>query len=163
MTLVLQWRQPAPRFALRWHGREGGTGFARATLPPATIATIVGPPGPAGRASFSCTASIALSGHRFVAAAPDGHVRYPDIDDPEDAFLLVGLTLGAALAGAPIEVQAAGPVEEPSWTWSPGPIFVGPAGVLTQSRPGGAWLRQIATAIAPTRILLADYPSVLTQ
>lgn len=50
MTLLLQWRQPAPPLVVRWRGPDERTIAAvAATDNPTAIPTVIGPPGPPGQ------------------------------------------------------------------------------------------------------------------
>lgn len=118
-----------------------------------------GPQGPPGGASVTLVAGEALSGHRMVTKAPDDTAVYAD-------NLTVGaeplwLTLGAALSGADVDAQSSGVVDEPSWTWTPGPLYLGSNGLLTQTLPGApAFLCQVGYATSPTSIVLDRQPSI---
>ena len=94
-----------------------------------------GPPGAAGGAVLSLIAGAALGGHRAVRSLA-GAVIYADCETLADASLVLGITQGAAIDGAPVLVQTMGLMTEPSWSWTPDlPVFVGSAGVLTQTPP----------------------------
>lgn len=121
-----------------------------------------GPPGPAAGYTLARQAEIALSGHRVVKARPGGLSNYPDIDAPADAWLIEGVTTGAAAAGDAVSVQAAGELVESTWSWALGPVYCGPSGQLTQTVPHGAWLRQVGTAVAPDTLLINLFPPILT-
>lgn len=112
---------------------------------------------------FTEVAVTALSGHRVVVLSSAG-ARYADPTDRSQVSAAMALTLGAAAAGAQVTLSAEGEVEEPGWSWVPGsPLFVGPAGTLTQTAPTAptsAWLRVIGTAISPTEIRLAFGPPI---
>ena len=94
-----------------------------------------GPPGAAGGAALSLVAGAALGGHRAVRSLA-GVVVYADCETLADASLVLGITQGTAGEGAPVLVQTMGLMTEPSWAWTPDlPVFVGSAGVLTQTPP----------------------------
>lgn len=94
-----------------------------------------GPPGEAGGAALSLIAGAALGGHRAVRSLA-GVAVYADCETLADAALVLGITQGAASEGAPVFVQTSGLMTEPSWSWTPDlPVFVGFAGVLTQTPP----------------------------
>ena len=120
-----------------------------------------GPPGPSGGETISKTALQDISGHRAVKVAAGG-VEYPSIDNAGDGDLLLGITTGAASVGADATVQVAGEMTEPSWSWSLGPVFSADAGVLTQTPPAGAWLRQVGIATGPTTLFVDMRPPILT-
>ena len=100
------------------------------------------------------TAANTLSGHRVVKYS-GSRVAYADPATIGDAELVVGITTQAAQGGDAVVVRYAEEMVEPTWTWSPGPVFCGPQGQLTQVPPlSGAWLRQIGVAITATRLLV---------
>jgi hypothetical protein len=117
-----------------------------------------GIPGTPGGSTVTRTASGVISGHRVVKALAGGAVGYPSISDTTDAGLIEGITTGAADPGADVTVQIAGQMVEPSWNWSLGPVYCADNGVLSQSVPSGAWLRQVAVAVAPDTIIIALQP-----
>lgn len=64
--------------------------------------------------------------------------------------------------GGQVTVQTYGPMEEPSWTWTPdAPIFVGLAGALTQTRPTSGFVLEIATALSATMIFIDPKPPIV--
>lgn len=98
-----------------------------------------GPPGAAGGSALSLIAGAALGGHRAVRSLA-GAVVYADCETLADASLVLGITQGAAGEGAPVQVQTMGLMTEPSWSWVPDlPVFVGLAGVLTQTPPAAGY------------------------
>lgn len=107
-------------------------------------------------------ASAALSGHRAVIERPDGTLRYPSLADPDDAALICGLSENAAAQGGAVSVTTSGPVDHAGWAWTPGPVFAGDDGVLSQSPPSGAWVRQIGVAISSSRVLVQPGLAILT-
>lgn len=116
-----------------------------------------GPQGPSGGAiDYPSTAdAIAVSGHRVVRATPDG-VAVCDPATPSHRGAALGITSGAASAGAAVDVRAEGPMTEGSWSWTPGaPVFCGPNGVLTQTfDPAWSWSQIVAVATSPTSIFV---------
>jgi hypothetical protein len=117
------------------------------------VAGITGAPGPVVT-QFLVTAGMVLSGHRVVRPQFDGTVVYADNTDLTDAHRPLWLTLGAALLGGQVLVQSYGPVEEPSWSWTDGAIFLGTNGQLTQTVPTSpaAFLIQVAAPDEPTKL-----------
>lgn len=132
------------------------------------VVTVEGPPGPEGAsgsggsdASLSFTAATALSGHKAVRAIGDGSVGYASADQVAQAGTVVGVTTGAAGIGNPISVVAEGIVDEPSWSWGAGPVWLGLNGALTQTIPQSGVLQRIGLALSPTRLLVALTPPIL--
>lgn len=131
---------------------------------------IPGPPGPpgtggsSGQVQLTGTAAQNLSGHRAVYRRPDGLFDYADAATPAHHFAAIGVTTGAALAGAAVTVVMLGEVVESGWTWSaPGAIFLGLGGALTQvvpTAPGSDFLAVIGAAISPTRMYVDRQPSI---
>lgn len=134
------------------------------TTPPLTDSNLVvpvsgppGPPGPpgeiAGQIRLEAVAGQALSGHRIVTPRPDGLLAYASNLDLDHLHAPLWLTLGAALLGAPVDVLTYGLITESSWSWTPGPLFLGAGGFITQTpptSPGALFIVQIGTATGPT-------------
>lgn len=123
-----------------------------------------GPVGPAGNGTFVATAAQALSGHRVLRAASPDTVDYADSATVAQANSVVGLSTGAASAGAPVTVQYAGPLVEPSWNWTPNlPVFCGLLGALTQTAPTAGFSLVVGIAMDATSILVGvKQPTVLS-
>ncbi|WP_243350873.1 hypothetical protein [Stenotrophomonas acidaminiphila] len=96
----------------------------------------VGPPGPAGGDVFVRQADGALGGHRVVRSTGQGAAGYADAQVAEHGDDVLGITLGAAVAGDEVQIQGSGEIVEPSWAWQPQePIFLGAHGAMTQVPP----------------------------
>lgn len=100
--------------------------------------------GPEGGTSETRVAAAVLGGHRLVRSVSASEVGYADPSDPTHGDDTLGLTLGAAAAGADVQVQRTGQVVHAGWAWTPGePVFLGPAGVPTQSPAAEAAFEQV--------------------
>lgn len=99
-------------------------------------------------------AGQALSGQRAVRHDATGLVVH---GDPRSAVgaQIIGVSVGAALMGAPVSVLSSGEMTEPSWTWSAGPIFLGANGMLTQSAPATGILVVVGYAAGPIKMVVA--------
>jgi hypothetical protein len=105
--------------------------------------------------SAQFVASGSLSGHRIVISNPNGTVSYADAGTTSHANRVLGITTGAAAAGADITVKWSGEFSEPTWNWTPGDrIYLGLAGNLTTSPTGVAFIQRIGHAVSPTTIFL---------
>lgn len=116
-----------------------------------------GPAGPSGGSSIVATAGSDVGGHRLVYLDAFGAARYADARTPSHAAIVLGMTIGAATAGAALDVVRVGEVEEPSWSWAPGmPVFLGVDGVPTQSLPAtAAFSLVVGFAISATRLFVS--------
>lgn len=121
-----------------------------------------GPPGsPGAGANLHRNAATNLSGHRVVTPHPDGTVGYADNTNFAHYMAPLWLTLGAALVGMDVEIQQFGPVTEGSWSWAPGPVYLGAAGVLTQVTPmAPAFLAIVGFATSPTELFVDRQPTI---
>lgn len=128
---------------------------------PLVVVSQKGPRGPAGGQAVTRVAAQALGGHRVVRALASGEVDYASADTPAHAEFIVGITAGAASAAAIATVRTGGELAELSWTWTPGPIFCGVNGVLTQTVPTSGFIRQVAVAETATRILIDLRPPIV--
>lgn len=100
-----------------------------------------GPPGPrgeigpAGGTAFERTAGEPLSALKAVWEDESGTVYALGYADDEHIDLLAGLTITAATAGAPITIQRSGPLDATGLNLTPGRVWLGVDGALTQSPP----------------------------
>lgn len=119
-----------------------------------------GPPGvagPSGGSTLSAIAGTALGGHRMVILDADSLARYATADSPAHFGSVVGLTLGAAAPGSPVEIQRAGEVIEPSWSWAVGlPVYLGVDGLLTQVPPAApSFCLIVGFPVTPTKLFVS--------
>lgn len=109
-------------------------------------------------------ASTVLSGHRAVTPAANGQVGYASNDNAAHLHAPLWITLGAASSGGEVQVMKAGPITEPSWTWTPGaPVYLGTNGTLTQTAPalpGAVFLAQLGVATSATTLHVDRVPSI---
>lgn len=102
----------------------------------------------------SYTALTDVSGHRVMKIAIGG-VTYASSDQTQDANLVLGITMGAGMAGQKVNVQLNGEMTEPSWNWVPGdPIFCSINGILTQTIPTSGFAIIVAEAILPQTVIV---------
>lgn len=112
-----------------------------------------GQPGPAGGSSVQRLAGETISALRLVYELND-KVFYLDADDGDHVDLVCGVTLTSATAGQPINVQSSGPMDDSAWSWSPGPVWLGPVGQLTQAPPEAGFLLYVGRAVSSTRLII---------
>lgn len=120
--------------------------------------------GSVGRIELTGAAGQTLSGHRAVTRGVDGTLIYAGNDDPAFLHTPVWITTGAASAGSVVEVVAYGLLIEPSWSWAPGPIYLGVGGSLTQTpptAPGAAFLAQVGVATSATSVFVDRQQSII--
>lgn len=141
-------------------------------IPTTTLVPVSGPPGPpgaqgpagpAGGTATEMTAGVALSGHRLVTRNTSGAAIYADATNAGHINAPLWLTLGAASLGDQVSVQSAGIVTEPSWSWTPGPLYLSTNGQLTQISPtasGAVFLVQVGYATSATSVVLGRQPSI---
>lgn len=92
-----------------------------------------------------------IPGHRAVSFDGSGGAWLAEPGSSEFAGI-GGVSSGAATSGALATVRLQGVLEEPSWNWSEGPIWVGAEGALTQVLPTSGYLVRAGIALAPTVI-----------
>lgn len=155
-SLVLRWRQGAPPVVTRWAGPDGRVQPIAASDPPQPLAIVIGPPGPAGPVGGIATriAGENIGGHRAVTVGADGKAYLASPVEPQ-AQAVLGVTTGAAAAGASVTVQCAGVLSEASWAWAPGPVWLSADGVLTQVVPTVGAAVHIGIAGGPTSLTVA--------
>ena len=120
------------------------------------IGTILrGPPGPAGTATYvaiTMVASIVISIHKAVIPDGTGGVIYADQSITSQTGKTMGISLNNALEGADVEVIVSGEVDEPTWNWLPGEVYLGVNGALTQEPPTSGILQVVGVALTATRL-----------
>lgn len=122
---------------------------------------VQGPAGPAGGATTVTVGASPLSGHSAVAVDSAGLLIKADCTNPSHQGAVLGLLANAYSPGDQAVVQTAFTLEHSGWAWVPGPVFVGTAGQLTQSLPGGAVFSQsVAQALSATRVLVDVQPPI---
>lgn len=95
----------------------------------------------------------ALGGHRVISRTPNG-IGYASCDAPESVLAVLGLTDVASEPGDPPSYRRSGPVEEPSWAWDLGPVYLGLDGGLTQVAPECGIVLQVGVSPSPTCLLV---------
>lgn len=114
-----------------------------------------GIPGPAGGQVLQRMAGMAISALVAVFEDLSGAVWPADPNVESDVLALLGVTVSAASAGQPINVQRMGHIDDSSWQWLPkGRIFLDQEGRLTQQVPESGYDVLIGVALSATRILL---------
>ena len=112
---------------------------------------------------FTLPAGEILSGHRAVIS-DNGLAFYADNQTLAHAGQLAGLTMGAALEGDSVTIQALGLITEQSWQWIPGPLWLGSNGVITQTIPATGMQWRLGTALTATTVLWEpDMPIIQTE
>lgn len=112
-----------------------------------------GDPGPEGGNAVQRLAGETLSALRIVFEL-DGEVFYLDRADAAHVDLLLGVTTSSAAVGEAINVRTSGSIDEPAWTFTPGPVWLGDDGALTQTPPADGFDVLIGAAVSATRINL---------
>ncbi len=70
---------------------------------------------------------------------------------PQQAGRVFGITTSAALAGQPVNIAVLGVLENLTWTFANGPVFLGDK-VLTQAVPASGFLQILGAAMSATKL-----------
>lgn len=120
------------------------------------IGTILrGPPGPPGTATYVSIKMVAatnISIHKAVIPDGTGGVVYADQSILSQTGKTMGISLNSALTGADVDVIVSGEVDEPTWNWTPGEVYLGVSGGLTQTPPTSGILQVVGVALTATRL-----------
>lgn len=120
-----------------------------------------GVPGPAGGAAYLRQSAGPVSALRVVWEDAAGSVRPLDYRDAAHIALLAGITTtGAAGAGQSVTVQRAGPLDAAGLGLSPGRVWLGIDGALTQSPPADGFDVLVGVATAAQRLYLVFSESI---
>lgn len=101
-----------------------------------------------------------LSGQRVVRIE-NAQALYASSAVQAHAGHVAGITTGAALADDPVSVQTTGIMTEPSWSWAPGPVYLGVGGALTQTPPETGFVLIVGRAIDATKMLIGIQTPIL--
>lgn len=112
-----------------------------------------GIPGPAGGSALQRLAGETTSALR-VLYEQGGKVYALDYRDIDHIDLLLGISLTASDTDQPLNVQRSGVIDDSSWSWSLGRVWLGIAGALTQTPPADGFDVLIGSAVSATRITL---------
>ena len=122
------------------------------------------PPLPSGGNSATRAAGETLSALRAVYERAGRVYALNALDPTAPASLFLGITVTAAAAGAPVVVQRDGTLDDPSFDWAEGPVYVGLGGRLTQVYPETGWELVVGASPEPTRLNVDfDEPVLLAQ
>lgn len=148
----------APTVVVRGRGTQGPPG-------PVGPIGVAGPPGAGGtNESQSGIAAVTLSGHRVVTPQADGTLIYADNATIAHRDRPLWITMSAYTAGDLAQAISHGLVTEPSWSWTPGQVYLGANGALTQTPPAGpaaAFLAVVGEAFGATQLFVTRLPSII--
>lgn len=113
----------------------------------------------AGVTQRTAIANGNLSGHRAVYINASG-ASYASADSPTLARACVGITTGAAMSGDLITITTFGAIAEPSWAWSPGPVYLGLNGLLSQALPTSGSIVEVGIAVSATELEVRVQPPI---
>ena len=114
-----------------------------------------GIPGPDGGQALQRIAAEQLSALRAVHERPDGRVAASSASDDSHVTALLGVSLTAAEAGAAVNVQRSGVIDDSGWSWVPGArVYLGQLGAITQAPANSGFDVLIGVALSATRLLL---------
>ena len=114
-----------------------------------------GLPGASGGASFIRVSGQPLSALKVVWEDASGAVRLLDYRDDAHIDLLSGITITAASsAGQEVTLQAGGVLDIAGLAMTPGRVWLGADGALTQTPPASGFYVLLGRAFAPNRMLI---------
>jgi hypothetical protein len=120
-----------------------------------------GRPGAAGGTSERRVAATVLGGHRIVRSTGGDTVGDASSMDPSHGDDTIGMTLGPATFGAPVEVQRSGAIEFNGWHFTPGePVFLREDGMVSQEPSAAGFIQVVGHAESPTRLYLDIQPPI---
>lgn len=130
----------------------------RLDVVPTTIALAVanGPVTVEGTYTLPLTAAASLSALRAVTTTAAGLAEYAD-PTTLGARSVVGVTTNA---GTSLTVQFGGTLTDGSWNWSPGHVWCGANGVLTQTPPTSGAVCIVGRVVNATTILIELEPTI---
>lgn len=127
---------------------------AREIKPVLILGNKQGPAGNAGDGVFiELLADSSLGGHRVIKSTPTG-CDYANNQNLNDIGKVIGLTIASFAANTVAKVYSTKVVEEPSWSFNLGPVYLSTNGQLTQTIPTEGFIQQIGIALSPTKLAI---------
>lgn len=109
------------------------------------------PPLPTGGEAVVRQAGETISALKAVYEL-DGQVFALDSQDVDHAPLYLGIAVSSATTGLDVVIQRAGTIDEGTWSWPGGEVFVGLAGTLTAVPPITGFKLIVGNSPSPQRI-----------
>ena len=148
--LVLRVRELPQPIAYRVLG-PSGTLLATAAKKPGSVVAVVGPPGASGMPDINALAALPIGALKALGVNSLGEAHLADKDFSHD---VVGVSVTAAAALASIRIRVGGFIDDLSWNWSQGPVWLGNGGQLTQEIPTTGSLVKIGFSAGATRLIV---------
>lgn len=127
-----------------------------------SVASLAVPAAPPDVDYVEFLADGAIGGHRVMSPTTGGRVGYASSSNVADANTVLGISRGAALDGAILQVQNGGLMTESSWSWTVDqPIFCGVNGVLTQTAPTVGFQLIVGVATSATSMAIGIRQPIL--
>ena len=102
-----------------------------------------------------------LSALRAVTTNGSGEAVYASNDTLANAQV-VGITVNAATSGDNVTIKTSSIIDDASWNWTKGTVYLGTNGQLTQTAPsGGAVIVHVGKALTATK-LQVDIDTIIT-
>lgn len=77
-----------------------------------------------------------------------------DYQDADHIDLAVGVAITSAVTGGSFNVQRYGVLVDSGWTWTPGPVYLGADGAITQVPPVTGFRLRLGAATSATQIII---------
>jgi hypothetical protein len=125
------------------------------------LASLQGSGSGSSSTTIEAIADGTVNGHRAVRVTGSGRVALADSSDPATAGTVIGISLTAAFDGQPVTVQVIGEIIEPTFNFTPGPVYFNAIGALTQTIPASGYVQPIAVALDTTEISVQIGPPIV--
>jgi hypothetical protein len=142
-------------------GEQGPRGPQGETGPRGAI----GPAGPAGENDTGLVTAASgenIIGFRVVRIV-DGEAFHCDNATLSHAGDAVGVALNSASTGDPVNIRSVGKLDELSWSWPDGYLYVGSNGALSATPGNGAFVQTVAKTLSATSIFITIGQEVITE
>jgi len=115
-----------------------------------------------GQAWTAEVGASALYGYCAVAVGSDGLLVPADCTIAAHMGAVVGVVVDYTAAGDDATVQTGRVINYASWSWTPGPVFVGTGGALTQTVDSGAlFVQVVGHAVSATAMIVGVQAPIL--
>lgn len=111
--------------------------------------------------SIEAIADGTVNGHRAVRVTGSDKVALVDSTNAAQAGTVIGISTTAASDGQTVTVQVIGEIDEPTFNFTPGPVYFDDVGRLTQTVPTSGFIQQVAVALSATVVVVQIGPPIV--
>jgi hypothetical protein len=120
-----------------------------------------GDPGTGSTVDMQLPTNSIISGWKVIRADVNGFAEYASSSNISHADTVLGISTHSVTDNSLLNIRCAGYMEDSSWNWNIGKIFLGVNGTIQQSLPSNGFILQLGNAVSPTKININIKTSII--